>query len=161
MLIILAIAAYWIGKSTGPAQARRDIAQANALTASPQTPPPAGLGQSLEDAAQAAARTSRQGGLPRQVSNAIALVSVDAIGAQVAATYEFTAPAMIPVTNEILSEMRDEIRQNFRSSTTCTVRGARALLDRGLTFVQRYNLYRSKRSILVIKLGAADCEPRR
>ena len=156
-VIAILVLGYWASKFAGQESARRDIAQAKAIGAWPEKSPTQPTQRSIEQDVSQIAQESRQRGLPRQISPDVTLLSVSASGSQLIGNYEFSAPAAIPITNQLISELRQEILQNFRSSATCTDPTARALLNRGWTLVQKYNLYRSNQTILTIQLGASNC----
>ena len=154
--LAIVIGTYWLAKITGPIEAKRLLAQAQAVQSAPVTPMTQVREPTLEQAAQGIANAARQKGVPRQISSEFMLVRVEPIGTQVVTTYEFTAP-IDPVNEQNRAAMRQEIRQKFRGSAACTDQFTRSLFQRGITFVQRYNYYQSTQNIITITLGARDC----
>lgn len=154
-IVAIAVGTYWFTKVPAHESAKLEVAHARLISVgNPSAVPDR---NSAEDDARKTAQASRQKGLPRKVSEEFTLLSIDAVGSQVIALYEFNSPAVIPITNQLLAETRSEIIQNFRSSASCTNSGAKALLQRGMSLVQNYRLYRSNNIILTVTLGYSQC----
>lgn len=103
-------------------------------------------------------REYRRQGVPRKESAEFNLVEARAIGKQAVITYELSAPAAIPITTELISEMRREVIGNFRHSIFCSNNELKAFFKSGMSMVHHYTLYRSTEKILTVQLGLQDCK---
>jgi hypothetical protein len=157
LIVALVVGGYWASKFAGQEQAKREIAQAKQLSNESAVASNRLGSNSIEQEVMLMADQSRSLGLPRQVTQDITLKSVLSAGTQLIGHYEFSTPAAIPITNQLIAEMREEIIQNFRSSPSCKTQAGREMLRRGVTIVQHYSLFRSYQTILTIELGARDC----
>jgi hypothetical protein len=111
----------------------------------------------IEQEVAEVARQSKLKGVPRAVSDSLNLISISSSGRSIYATYEFNAPAVIPITNDLTQEMRNEILVNFKNSSACRDSTLRRLLRNGLTYVQTYNLYNSNQTILQVSISESNC----
>ncbi len=154
-IIFISIATYWVAKPFGQAEAKREIAKANLVQAQYTTQSVSS--NSSEEDARKIVQISRQRGIPRKASEDFNVIGADAVGTQVVLTYEVSAPAVIPITNQLIAEMRREATQNFRSSELCTNSAYRTLLQKGMTIVHNYRLYRSPNNLLSVRLSIREC----
>ena len=155
-ILAVAIGTYWLAKLPAKDEAKRLIEQARASPASAVPPTVSVHEPTLEEDARGIVEAYRNLGLPRQVSPELVAVRAEAIGTQVVLTYEFSME-IEPVSERDRVDLRSEIRQNFRASAACSNKLVRSFLQRGLTYVQRYNYQASTQNILAIQLGAGDC----
>ncbi len=154
-IIFVSIATYWISKPFAQEEARREINQANAVQA--RTPLQLVASNSLEADAIGIVQAYRQRGIPRKASDEFNVIGAETMGAQVVLTYELSAPAVIPITSKIIADMRSEVIQNFRSSEFCSNNALRALLQRGMSIMHHYRLYKSSKTLLSVQLGIREC----
>jgi hypothetical protein len=154
-ILVISISTYWISKPFAREEVKREIAQANAIQT--QTPIQLAANNSVEDDARKTVQAYRQRGIPRKASEEFNVIGADAVGTQVVITYEFSAPAVIPITSQLVAEMRSEVTQNFRRSEYCTNNALKALLQRGMSIVHHYRLYRTSNTILSVQLGIREC----
>jgi hypothetical protein len=154
-IIFISIATYWVAKPFGQAEAKREIAKANVIQAQHTTQ--SVNSNSSEEDARKIVQAYRKRGIPRKASEEFNVIGADAVGTQVVLTYEVSAPAVIPITNQLIAEMRTEATQNFRSSEFCTNSVFRTLLQKGMTIVHNYRLYRSPNNLLSVRLSIREC----
>lgn len=156
--ILIAVFTYWLAIEPAKRSAIADVKQAAAQGDSSR----AQQGQPSQymyptEQAQLLTAAAKSRGLPRRVSDAITLISVDQQDAKVVGTYVFDRPASMPIPSDMIEAAKIEIRTNFRRSEACTDQRQRAALINGVSYLQHYFLEGGARPAFSIELRNNDC----